>query len=160
MDSIFKKHITKILEFEGGYVNDPLDTGGETNFGISKRAYPHLNIKNLTKAQVIDIYYKDYWHRAKCPDLPNYLKLMHFDTAVNSGISRANKILQKAIGTVSVDGILGPKTLAAAASITLGNYAIERCLFYAKIVRHKPSQAKFLVGWVLRVKKVQEDVYH
>ena len=49
-----------LIEREGGYVNDPDDPGGETKFGISKRAYPHLDIKNLTEEHAADIYYNDY----------------------------------------------------------------------------------------------------
>ena len=55
----YKEIISKVLEHEGGYVNDPKDLGGETNFGITKRWYPDLDIKNLTKEDAIEIYKKD-----------------------------------------------------------------------------------------------------
>ena len=61
----FKDAVKIILKHEGGYVNDPVDPGGETNMGISKRAYPYLNIKELTKKDAEDIYFKDYWLKAK-----------------------------------------------------------------------------------------------
>lgn len=154
MRANFDKHIRTILKNEGGYVNDPDDTGGETNFGISKRAYPKLNIKKLKLREAIEIYYKDYWVKSNCNELPEFIQLIHFDTAVNSGRNRANKILQKAIGDIAVDGVLGPITISRSSSITLADYAIERCLFYAKIVRNKKSQGKFIVGWVKRVKDI------
>lgn len=150
----FNKYIRTIIKNEGGYINDPDDTGGETNFGISKRAYPRLNIKKLKLREAIEIYYKDYWVKANCNELPEFLQLIHFDTAVNSGISRANKILQKAIGNISVDGVIGEITLSGSIHITLTDYALARCLFYAKIVRNKKSQGKFIVGWIKRVKEV------
>lgn len=153
----FKKHIKKILDFEGGYVWHKDDLGMETNYGISSRAYPNLNIKKLRRSQAEQIYYKDYWLKAKCQDLPDNLQLMHFDGAVNHGVSRANRILQKAIGTVVIDGVIGSKTIAASSTITRAELAVERCLFYAKIVKHNPSQIVFIVGWIRRVKKVIND---
>jgi len=56
----FEQIINDVLEHEGGYVNDPLDKGGETNFGIAKRWYPDLDIKALTKNDAVNIYYNDY----------------------------------------------------------------------------------------------------
>ena len=56
----FDEIIEKVLEHEGKYSNDSDDLGGETNFGITKRFYPDIDIKNLTKEEAIDIYYKDY----------------------------------------------------------------------------------------------------
>jgi len=56
----FNQALKKTLVFEGGYVNDPDDPGGETNFGISKRAYPDLDIPNITDRQVRNIYWRDY----------------------------------------------------------------------------------------------------
>ena len=61
----FEDCIDKVLEHEGGYVNDPNDLGGETNFGVSKKAYPDLDIKNLTRDEAKEIYRKDYWERYK-----------------------------------------------------------------------------------------------
>ena len=57
----FVTAVTQALIDEGGYVNDPADPGGETNMGISKRSYPHEDIKNLTRDRAIDLYYRDYW---------------------------------------------------------------------------------------------------
>ena len=80
--------IKTLLMVEGGYSDHPSDKGGETNYGISKRAYPHLNIKTLTREDAERIYLNDYW--AKVPiALPDDLKWMVFDYAVNSGVRRA-----------------------------------------------------------------------
>jgi len=80
--------VDQVLKHEGGYVNDPRDPGGETNFGISKRAYPTLNIKALTKEQAIEVYRRDYWARID-KTFPE-LNLLVFDSAVNQGVSAAN----------------------------------------------------------------------
>ncbi len=108
----FEKFVKEILIHEGGYVNDPTDRGGETKYGIAKRSYPKLDIKNLTLSQASEIYYRDYWVKASCNHLPDHLQLIHFDSAVNHGVSRANKLLQKAIGDITVDGVIGRQTLS------------------------------------------------
>ena len=59
----FEDIIEITLHHEGGYVNDPDDLGGETNFGIAKRFYPDVDIKNLTKDEASDIYRRDYWDK-------------------------------------------------------------------------------------------------
>lgn len=151
---VFNKYISHLLEFEGGLVDDKLDKGGLTKYGISQRAYPHLDIRNLTRQQAKAIYYKDYWYKASCPDLPDYLKFIHFDTAVNSGVKTANKILQKCIGTVEIDGIIGRKTLAVVCNVTTAQYIAERAVFYSKIVKRNPSQIRFIVGWMNRLRKI------
>ena len=80
--------------YEGGYSNDPLDPGGETKYGISKRSYPHLDIKTLTRAQVKPIYRADFWGPAGCDAVPDELKYPLFDFAVNSGPKTAVRTLQ------------------------------------------------------------------
>lgn len=89
-----------VLQMEGGYVNDPNDPGGETNYGISKRSYPNLDIKNLTVDQAKEIYYKDFWLPARCDKLSAPLALVVLDAAVNMGLGAAASLLQ---GTTSLD---------------------------------------------------------
>ena len=108
----FDQCFDKLIAHEGGYVNDPKDNGGETNWGISKRAYPQVDIKNLTRDAAKELYKRDYWDRAQCDRLPPTLAYLLFDAAVNSGIGQAIRFLQRAIGTAD-DGVLGPLTLAA-----------------------------------------------
>ena len=98
-NTTFEHVIGKVIEHEGGYVNDPHDAGGETNFGISKRWFPDLDIKNLTKEDAINIYYNNYWIPAKVDRLPNDLRSTYFDMCVNMGQSQAVKILQQAINS-------------------------------------------------------------
>ena len=107
----FDQCFDKLIAHEGGYVNHASDPGGETNFGISKRAYPQVDIKNLTRDAAKQIYKRDYWDRAQCDRLPPTLAYLLFDAAVNSGIGQAIRFLQRAAG-VADDGVLGPITLA------------------------------------------------
>ena len=93
----FEIAVEHVLRHEGGYVNHPNDPGGETQFGISKRAYPHLEIKSLNRAAAIAIYKHDYWDRMKCDELPPLMRLIVFDCAVNQGPGAAATMLEQAL---------------------------------------------------------------
>lgn len=109
----FSSVIEMVLHHEGGYVNHPSDPGGETKYGISKRAYPDIDIAELTEEDAASIYKRDYWDRIKGDDLPSGVACAVMDYAVNSGISRASKALQSVCGISNGDGIIGPATLAS-----------------------------------------------
>ena len=109
--------IEDTLKNEGGYVWHPSDPGGETNFGISKRTYPNVDIKALTKEKAKEIYKRDWW------DKYGYGKITSqkvagkiFDLSVNMGPSRAHRLAQAALlrlgENIKVDGVLGPVTIA------------------------------------------------
>ncbi|CAB4124411.1 zliS Lysozyme family protein [uncultured Caudovirales phage] len=142
--------IEVVLKSEGGYVNDPHDPGGDTNFGISKRAYPSVDIKHLTKEGAIAIYKKDYWDRVKGDDLPIGLDLVVLDAAVNSGVSQSVKWLQRSVGVVD-DGTIGPKTFIAVAQHDTTK-TIEDCLhqrlLFLKGLKNWPRYGK---GWLSRL---------
>jgi lysozyme family protein len=88
MADLWEAVIAHTLLLEGGYVNDPRDSGGETKFGISKRSYPYLHIAQLTREEAIAIYRRDYWARVPV-ELPDGMRWMVFDACVNHGTSRA-----------------------------------------------------------------------
>lgn len=90
--SNFDAAFATIVGVEGGYVNDPNDPGGETNFGISKRAYPDEDIRALTLERAKELYRRDYWDRLNCEALPWDRALLIFDAAVNQGQSYAGKL--------------------------------------------------------------------
>ena len=156
----FDKAVEVILKHEGGYVNDPVDPGGETNMGISKKAYPYLNIKELTKKDAKDIYFKDYWLKAKCSKLPEELRMIYFDMVVNMGRSRAVKILQKAITAkgvkTAVDGGIGPQTISNALKSGLEPDRLRsyRVKYYADLIGRKPKLEKYWFGWYRRALQV------
>lgn len=133
----FQRAIPTVLKFEGGYVNHPADPGGETNFGITKRGYPDLDIKNLTKEQAREIYRKDYWQKNKCSRFPWPFCLVYFDACVNHGPKWANRFLKD----------VGPDTEA---------YIARREQFYHAIVANRPASQVFLKGWLRRMKHLRE----
>lgn len=138
-----------IIKAEGGYVNHHDDPGGETKYGISKRAYPHLDIKNLTVKQAKNIYLKDYYNAVNIDALiDDLLALSVFDFAVNAGKKRAVILLQTLL-EVKTDGILGAKTAAAANQVKdLGvRYNEARKSYYRSLATFK----KFGKGWLKRV---------
>jgi len=119
----FIKSLETVLEHEGGYVDHPEDPGGRTNMGITQAVYEkYLNrtvteeeMKNIKIGDVRIIYKENYWDKVKGDDLPSGVDFCVFDWAVNSGVSRAGKALQKIIGA-KVDGVIGPNTLKAVES--------------------------------------------
>lgn len=130
----------KILQHEGGYVNDPDDLGGETNFGISKRSYPALDIKNLTRAQAIEIYKRDYYIPLGIDSFTNMdLALNYMDMAVNAGKTNAKIILDKAKE-------LQNKTGEDIVEI----YKELRIEYYTKVANYRNNK-KYLAGWINRV---------
>ena len=152
--SEFEEIIERVLEHEGGYVNDPKDPGGETNFGIAKRSHPDVDIKNLTKEQATEIYKKVYWDKNRVGELPIHLKYIYFDMCVNMGRKRAGRIVQRAANNkghnLVVDGVLGPVTLGKISNVELERVRAFRVKYYADLVTKKPDLEKFYFGWFRR----------
>lgn len=96
--SDFEKAIFFVFQQEGGYVNDPADPGGETRWGISKRSYPNVNVRDLPKEAARNIYYHDYWLRSGADQLPWPLNLFHLDASVNCGIGQSSIFLRESGG--------------------------------------------------------------
>jgi lysozyme family protein len=154
----FDDIIEVVLHHEGGYVNDPDDPGGETNFGIAKRSHPDVDIANLTKEGAKEIYKEHYWNRNKVESLSEDLRHIYFDMCVNQGRGRAVKILQKAANAkganLVVDGGMGPKTIAAMEGVELQRVRAYRVKYYADLVTRKPDLEKFYFGWFRRALEV------
>tara|TARA_B100000508_G_C11279534_1_gene189820 strand:- start:8 stop:481 length:474 start_codon:yes stop_codon:yes gene_type:complete len=154
----FNEIIEKVLEHEGGYVNDPTDLGGETKYGITKRFYPDVDIKNLTIEQAKEIYKKDYWDKNKVESLPQNLWHIYFDMCVNMGKRTAVKVLQRAANNrgkdLEVDGGLGPKTIEALNGVELDRVRAFRVKYYVDLITAKPEQEKFYLGWFRRATEV------
>lgn len=153
-----KESIVRTIELEGGFTDHPDDRGnytpsGElkgTKYGISARAYPSLDIKNLSYEEAYKIYELDYWDKVVKIHYPREIKPMMFDMAVNHGINGANKILQRA-AKVKADGIIGPVTMLAVKNVTITDLALERCKRFALITEKRPKNLVFLKGWINRV---------
>ena len=158
MKDHFEAAICHTLQWEGEYVDDPHDSGGETNFGISRKAYPDLDIKALTLEAAVAIYRRDYWDAVGLGLLRHRrLACKVFDLGVNVGAKRAVRWLQTAHNLVSpapplaVDGTIGPVTARAinaygheAALIAAVKYFA--CHHYVSLSRHR-----FLAGWLNRL---------
>jgi lysozyme family protein len=142
----FNRALQLVLRHEGGLVDNPKDPGGLTNFGISQRAYPKLDIRKLTQADASEIYRRDYWDKIHGDDLPEPLAIALFDTAVNVGWPRAILMLQESLG-VTVDGNIGPQTLAACARPeALVWFSAARVRFYVA----NRNYSVFGLGWIRR----------
>jgi lysozyme family protein len=146
----FDLAVELVIGFEGSYVNDPRDPGGETKWGISKRSYPDLDIRNLSTDDAKAIYERDYWDKMRCNELSEGLRLAVFDCAVNQGISKATHLLQKLAGA-KCDGQIGPKTLGLVNKKDpvefLVNYMTERQLHYANL----RTFDRYGRGWTRRI---------
>ncbi len=142
-----------VLHEEGGLVDNFADPGGLTNFGISQRAYPNVDIRNLTVEGATAIYVRDYWQPAHGNDLPWPLCLFVFDHAVNAGVGTAIRMLQALLG-VKPDGAFGPASAAALAKADLQqlceSYLVGRIGYYL----HLSTAGTFGVGWCGRVARV------
>jgi lysozyme family protein len=153
--------IAFVLEMEGGYTLDPADPGGETNFGISRKSYPDIDIKNLTVDQAKDIYHRDYWDPCRCDNLPFPFALGLFDMAVNQGTQTAIKCLQETLDLI-VDGVMGPRTINAAQNATtrkFKGFLAHRLAHYARLMAAKQNLLVFAVNWSFRVVSLSEVVF-
>ena len=150
----FDDIIEVVLHHDGGYVNDPDDPGGETNFGVAKRSHPDVDIANLTEDGAKEIYKEHYWDRNKVEDLSEELRHIYFDMCVNQGKGRAVKIMQRTANAkgadLKVDGGMGPMTIAAMGGVELDRVRAYRIKYYADLVTRKPDLEKFYFGWFRR----------
>lgn len=159
--------IDATIKAEGGYVNDPADSGGATNYGITEktaRANGYLgDMRNLPLATARQIYRDEYLVKPGFADLPSDVAAELFDTGVNMGPAKATEFLQRATNALngsglSVDGRMGPATKSAvkaylssrsnASSILVKALNCLQGVRYIEIVEGKPTQRKFINGWL------------
>lgn len=172
----FQDALKKTLQYEGGYVNDPADAGGETNYGVTKKtamSYGYMgDMKSIPMNVVESIYKKMYWDVNKLDDIDamsSDISFFMFDAAVNSGPGKAGKWLQGMLNlmnknqtlwpNISEDGMVGPGTVGTLAKMSRDDYPVAvqilkvlRGAFYLDICRSdgKENQEKFLRGWIKR----------
>ncbi|MBC8050740.1 MAG: glycoside hydrolase family 108 protein [Chitinophagales bacterium] len=159
MKENFSAALKHVLKFEGGYSDHPLDPGGATNLGITKRTLERFRKRSVTKSEVralksseaAAIYRKDYWNLAACDRLPPGIDLAVFDCAVNQGVGRARKWLQQA-ARVRADGAIGERTIAAVKTADGRALLLE---FMALRMRHYGLLSRlfsaFGLGWSRRL---------
>ena len=145
----FNIAIKTVLANEGGIVENVADPGGLTNFGISQRSYPEIDIRALTPETATAIYKRDFWKFDNV--LSQALSTKIFDAYVNMGHS-AIRILQTCLG-ITADGLWGPGTCAAvnaAGDNLLNSYRSALSQHYQNLVLANPALAQFLKGWLRR----------
>ncbi len=153
------------LREEGGYFHHPKDPGGKTNMGVIQRVYDKYRVargqepqevRNISHAEVRDIYDKYYWSPLQCDEMPPGVDLAIFDFGVNSGISRSAKYTQRILG-VKIDGQIGPDTLHAINTTDpewfIGKLLDARLSFVNRI----PYKKHFIKGWTRRIRRVRAD---
>ena len=164
----FDEIIEVVLSHEGGYVDDPDDRGGATNFGVTQASFSQYlgkkvskdDVKNMTVEDAKGCYKQDFWDPSRAEQLDEDLRAVYFDMVVNHGQRNAVKILQQAAnnrnpGGIDVDGLIGPNTIRATTNISKEDVLLERSMFYANLCFNgskyadRTSQNKFLRGWVL-----------
>jgi lysozyme family protein len=167
MQENFIKSLDAVLEHEGGYVDHPVDPGGRTNMGITQAVYEKYlgrdvteeEMRNLKIDDVRIIYKQNYWDKVKGDDLPSGVDFCVFDWAVNSGVSRASKALQKIVGVVD-DGVIGPITIRETCKCDLDAVILDLTDVREAFYRRLSTFDTFGRGWLNRNDKTREFSLH
>ena len=164
MDNNFDQSLKLVLKSEGGYVNNPKDSGGETMMGVTKAAWstwlkrPIANgeMAKLTVADITPFYKALYWDKSYCNQLPTGIDYMVFDASVNMGVGQSIRLLQKSLGCVA-DGVIGPNTMKlineSKVNDMIDKYSAQKEMFYRSLALFNT----FGKGWLSRVTQVQQN---
>lgn len=145
----FDQAFDRLIGNEGGYVNNPRDPGGETNWGISKRAYPDVDIASLTRDGAKDIYRRDFYNQAGV-SLEPAMMFQVFDASVNHGIQTSIRLLQRSIG-VADDGHWGPYSQSAYEKFELNDKLLRFLAERLDFMRKLSTWPTFGAGWAGRI---------
>lgn len=180
----------EIVAREGGYVNDPDDPGGATNYGVTIGTMRQLgldltgdgrvdaaDVRALTRDQAERIFVQHYFQKPRLADLPEAVQASVFDMYVNAG-TNAVKLLQRLVSRMgfpaTADGVVGPKTIAAVADAAgaapghIGDaYGIARRNYYYALADQRPASRKYARtragakgGWITRAEAFISSRYH
>ncbi len=180
----------EIVAREGGYVNDPDDPGGATNFGVTIHTMRRLgldltgdgrvsvaDVKALSRRQAVDIFIRHYFGRPRIAEMPKAVQPSLFDMYVNAG-GNAVKILQRLLREmgfeVSVDGVIGPQSIGAAREAAQPDpmafrdaYGVARRNYYFRLADGRPASRKYARtraggkgGWIKRAEEFLSPKYH
>jgi len=172
MSNLKQKIIDEIIRVEGGYVNDPSDSGGATNFGITEAVARSFGYEgemlDMPRQVAFDIYAAKYWDSSfgdQLAELSERVAEEVVDTGVNMGIKRAGKFLQRSLNVlndrekyyndISTDGIIGDGTLMALESCVFkrGDEVLVKMLnclqgaFYVELAERREKDERFVFGW-------------
>lgn len=165
--------LKSILEREGGYVNDPSDSGGETNYGITEkvaRSYGYIGLmRTLPESLALRIYEDNYWtpvHGDQIVEISPLICAKVVDCAVNMGVKRSGTILQRCLNVLNcqgvlytdltVDGVIGNRTVEALAeyiatrdeSVLLTAFNCLQGAFYIELAERREKDERFVYGWL------------
>lgn len=172
MNSLKLHIIDEIIKVEGGFVDDPNDSGGATNYGITEavaRSFGYTgNMRDLPRETAFDIYAARYWDAVFADSIVEVSESVTaevVDTAVNMGVSRAGKFMQRALNVlndrgrlysdITVDGKIGPATILALTSLVKvrGDAVLVKMLnclqgaFYVELAERREKDERFINGW-------------
>ena len=147
-EHVFQVGLAFVLRWEGEYSFDKNDPGGETKFGISKRAYPDVDIKSLTRQEAELIYKRDYWDKIGADKMDKQLAIVCFDSAVNCGVGRVKSWLAE----------LNEKESQAEGRRSSTWMIQRRIQYYKTIVEKKPALQRFLKGWLNRTNDLSKYI--
>lgn len=156
---LFDRAIEVVLAHEGETFTDhPADRGGPTKFGISQRWNPDVNVRELSRAEAIEIYWERYWQGHGYEQLPEPVAIKVFDLVVNLGEQTVMLCLQRALRAcgvrVKIDGLLGSETCGAARradeAVLFAALRSEAAGEYRLRLERDGSQAAFGSGWMNR----------
>ena len=173
--SLKEQIINEIIEIEGGYINDPSDSGGETNYGITKKVAKEYGysgeMKDLAKDLAFQIYSDKYWDSLKLDEISRIsfrITKELADTGINMGVERAANFLQRCLNALNnnedyykdllIDGIIGSRTLEALTmfvqirknegmKILLNMLNCLQGEFYISLAERRKKDEKFIYGW-------------
>ena len=171
----------RTIREEGGYVDHPKDPGGATKYGVTIPAARVLgldkdgdgdvdkhDIIHLTVEDAVSVYRRNYWNRLQADFLPSGVDIVAYDYGINSGTSRPAKAMQKIVGGLKVDGVIGPLSLAAIhdwcdahSGDEMVNAICDERLAFMQRARHRVTQEllwpTFGGGWEKRVARIRKE---
>lgn len=158
----FDQALDRLLIHEGGYSNHPSDPGGPTNYGITIIDYrKYINaeataddVRRMSIEDAKAIYRARYWGALRCDELPLGVDYAVFDYGVNSGVSRAIKVLQRILG-LEDDGKIGPETLRAVQRRAPDDLVKDICDERLRFLKKLKTWPVFGKGWGRRVAEVK-----
>lgn len=177
MGDIIEDLITRVIQREGGYVDNAADAGGPTKFGITlatlhewrKSPVSAVDVEGMTELEARRIYRARYFTGTGFDQVkdPQLLELL-FDYGVNSGVGAPAAALQTVLKREGlyagpIDGDFGPNSRAALAKVTNWPalfYALkcERYELLLRYVGRRPDQAQFAIGWANRLDQFEERI--
>ena len=163
----FEEIMETVFKWEGGWVDNPFDNGGPTNWGITHKVLAQwrgvagvtrAEVKNLSKAEAIEIFKDRYWKRIRGKSLPPPVDLIVMDGAVNHGVPNISRMLQNALG-IEEDGRIGSATISAVEALASSANSIDDISIKlaearkSRYLSHEDAQ-HFLNGWRNRLNDV------